>query len=145
MIIEIKDLMTPEITRKLAHLSTKGAEILAWQILKDSTPYTPALTGSFKNRATVKGNVIIYPGPYARYLWFGNRMVNSKTGKGPRWIPNVGWRWPKGAVLKPTSDPLHYSTGMHAYATDHWVEAAASNKANMEKWTKMVVELIKNG
>ena len=145
MIIDFEKMVSPAIERKLKYLSDKGAEILAWQILKDSQPYTPALTGSLQNRSTVQGNVIIYPGPYARYLWFGKRMVNSKTGKGPRWIPNVGYRWPKGAVLRPTSDPLHYTTGMHPYARDHWVEAAASDKANLEKWSKIIAELIEDG
>ena len=36
-------------------------------------------------------------------------MVNAATGKGPACIPNVGYRYPRGAQLKATSRPLTYT------------------------------------
>ncbi len=123
--------------------ATKLEQALAWQILKDTAAFLPALTGSFTQRSHVTGNRIIYPGPYARYLWHGVAMVNSKTGKGPRYIPEVGYRWPKGAILKPTTRPLKFNTAMHAKAQSHWMDA--SNAQNMEKWKRMGAKIYADG
>ena len=123
--------------------ATKLENALAWQIHKDTVPFVPALTGSFSNRSHVIGNRIIYPGPYARYLWHGVAMVNSKTGKGPRYIPEVGWRWPRGAILKPTSRPLKFNTSMHAEAQSHWMDA--SRARNMKRWAEMGARIYVNG
>ena len=46
--------------------------------------------------------------PYAKYLFYGKKMVNAKTGKGPRMIPGIGLRYKKGTVLKETSENLEY-------------------------------------
>ena len=123
--------------------ATKLENALAWQIHKDTVPFVPALTGSFSNRSHVIGNRIIYPGPYAGYLWRGVAMVNSKTGKGPRYIPEVGWRWPRGAILKPTSRPLKFNTSMHAEAQSHWMDA--SRARNMKRWAEMGARIYVNG
>lgn len=116
---------------------------LAWQILKDTDEFVPALTGSFAIISHVIGNVIVYPGPYARYLWHGKAMVNAATGKGPRYIPEVGWRWPKGAILKPTSRPLKFNTSVHAKAQSHWMDA--SRAKNMKKWERMGAKIYADG
>lgn len=121
----------------------KVENALAWQILKDTDEFVPALTGSFAIRSHVIGNVIVYPGPYANYLWHGVAMVNSKTGKGPRYIPEVGWRWPKGAILKPTSRPLKFNTSVHAKAQSHWMDA--SRAQNMERWKEIALKVYTNG
>ena len=123
--------------------ATRLENALAWQILKDTTEFVPALTGSFSTRSHVIANRIIYPGPYARYLWHGVAMVNSKTGKGPMYIPEVGYRWPRGAILKPTTRPLQFNTAMHAKAQSHWMDA--SRTQNMEKWKRMGAKIYANG
>lgn len=123
--------------------ATRLENALAWQIHKDTVPFVPALTGSFSNRSHVIGNRIVYPGPYARYLWHGVAMVNSKTGKGPRYIPEVGWRWPRGAILKPTDRPLKFNTSVHAEAQSHWMDA--SRTRNMKRWTEMGAKIYANG
>ena len=123
--------------------ATRLEKALAWQILKDTTEFLPALTGSFTIRSHVIGNRIVYPGPYARYLWHGVAMVNSKTGKGPMYIPEVGYRWPRGAILKPTTRPLKFNTAMHAKAQSHWMDA--STVQNMEKWKRMGAKIYANG
>ena len=127
----------------LSGRATKTEQALAWQILKDTDPFVPAKTLSFAHRAYVKGNYIIYSGPYARYLWYGKRMVNAATGKGPRYIPEVGWRWPKGAVLKPTDEPLNISTAVHKDATAMWVNA--SKARNMKKWAQIAARIYTDG
>lgn len=53
---------------------------------------------------------------YARYVYFGKKMVNEKTGKGPAMIYDeygneVGLRYPKGAKLKATDEDLNLNSG----------------------------------
>lgn len=127
----------------LSGRASKMEKALAWQIMKDTTEFVPALTGSLTTRSYVRGSSIVYPGPYARYLWYGKAMVNSATGKGPMFIPGVGYRWPKGAILMPTSRPLKFNTSMHAKAQDRWMEA--SKRQNMEKWEKIAARIYTDG
>ena len=123
--------------------ASKMEKALAWQIMKDTTEFQPALTGSFTIRTYVVGNRIVYPGPYARYLWHGKAMVNAATGKGPMYIPEVGYRWPRGAILKPTNRDLNFNTSMHAKAQSHWMDA--SRKQNMAKWKRIGAKVYTNG
>ncbi len=46
-------------------------------------------------------------GPYAHYQYVGKVRVNAKTGKGPAFIPGVGYRYKKGTVTKLTDRPLN--------------------------------------
>ena len=123
--------------------ATKLETVLAYQILKDTRPYVPALTMSLNQRSRVVGNLIVYPGPYARYLYYGHRMVNALTGRGPMKIPDVGYRWPRGAHLRPTAEPLHYNTSVHKDATAHWLEV--SKARNMRKWEAIAKKVYTDG
>ena len=91
-------------------------------VLRHMLPYMPMETGMFATKLTAvtSRTTITAHGPYARYLYYGNRMVNSKTGKGPAYIPGVGYRWPKGATLVPTSQPLNYTKTFHPLAGPFW-------------------------
>ena len=74
----------------------KAAEItMAKQIMTDTEPYVPALTGVFSNRTRTDGNEIVYTADQVWYLWYGKVMVNRDTGKGPMNIPGVGLRYKK--------------------------------------------------
>ena len=64
--------------------------------------------------------------PYAKYLFYGKKMVNAKTGKGPRMIPGVGLRYKKGAVLKATSADLKYNRTKNPNAGPRWDRALAA-------------------
>lgn len=57
---------------------------------------------------------------YARYLYFGNKMVDADTGKGPALIKDVGYRYRKGATLKVKQpvEKLNFQNGR----TDHWLD-----------------------
>lgn len=122
--------------------AAKQAEhAMAVQAAKDTEPYVPAMTKSLVNRTQVKGNRIIYPGPYARYLYYGKVMVNALTGKGPMVIPNVGPRYKKGTKLKPTNRDLDIKTTKHKNAQAHWFEA--SKAQNLEKWKRVAAGVIK--
>lgn len=125
---------------KLASASKRAEHAVAVQAAKDTEPYVPARTLSLANRTRVKDNLIIYPGPYARYLYYGKVMVNAATGKGPAFIPDVGYRYPKGARLKPTDRNLDIKTTVHKNAQSHWFEA--SKAENLDKWKRVAAEAI---
>ncbi len=57
---------------------------------------------------------------YARYLYMGIKMVDRETGKGPALIPDVGFRFRKGAKLKvkQPEEKLKFKNGRK----DHWLE-----------------------
>ena len=133
---------------KLSENCTKAEHNLAQQIMKDTAPFVPASgnAAGLTNRTYVAGNSIIYPGPYARYLYYGKVMVNRKTLKGPmHFIDKFGNEqiaFPKGSKLIPTDRDLHFSKHFHRQAQSHWFEA--SKAQNMEKWLKMADEEVKN-
>ena len=115
--------------------------ILAVQIMKDTRPFVPALTGSQVQRTHIDGgNTIVYEGPYARYLYYGVKMVDSITGRGPFYIEDVGFRYRRGATLIPTSIPLNYTKTMHPLAGPKWFER--SKAANLEKWVRVARKAI---
>ena len=58
--------------------------------------------------------------PYARYLHEGKVMVNAETGKGPAYIPGVGYRYRKGIALMATDRPLDISRAKNADAGPFW-------------------------
>ncbi len=122
---------------------SKASVLLANQVKKDTAPYVPMLTGSLNARAYVEGHTLIYPGPYARYLYAGKAMANAVTGKGPMYIPEVGYRWPKGATLAPTERDLVFTKDFHPKAQSHWFDA--SKKDNMQKWLRVAEKAVKNG
>ena len=111
----------------------KMMHIVTTQVKKDTLKYVPRQTGSLSQRAehmsertTVKGNKIIYPGPYARYLYFGKVMEGPLNG-------------PKHA----TDKDLVFSDKPHAKATAHWFEE--STKANIHTWRKVAKRAFLDG
>lgn len=131
-----------DLKRQIDIRANRAEKIVATQVMKDTEKYVPALTGSLSQRTHLEGSDIVYPGPYARYLYYGKRMVNSATGKGPAYIPGVGYRFPKGATLRPTNEDLNFSKSMHPLATSHWFEA--SKAMNLEKWIRVAGRAIEN-
>lgn len=83
-------------------------------------PYMPYRSGmQIKNRYLTADGVV-YNGPYARYLYYGKVMVDSETGKGPAHIPDVGYRFRRGAVLKATSRDLEFDKTKNPLAGAFW-------------------------
>lgn len=124
----------------LGNACSKVEAVVATQVLKDTSPFVPALTGSLNQRSHVEGNRVIYAGPYARYLYYGKVMVDSKTGKGPAYIPDVGYRFRRGATLVPTDRNLVFTKAMHGQAQSHWFEA--SKAINMKKWERIAQKAV---
>ena len=126
----------------VSQATSNANTILLSQVMKDTSPYVPFLTGSLNARTHVVGNTIIYPGPYARYLYYGKVMVDSVTGKGPAKIPEVGYRFRRGATLRPTGRNLTYTKDFHAKATARWFEV--SKARNLRKWERVLKGAITN-
>ena len=86
------------------------------------TKYMPFLTSvlSTKNKRVISPTAIEILGPYARYQYFGKVMVNAKTGKGPAFIPGIGFRFPYGSKLKATERDLEYDKSKNPRAGPFW-------------------------
>ena len=89
---------------------------------KRITRYMPFRTGalSTKLKYIKSPTEIEVVAPYARMMHYGKVMVNSKTGKGPAFIPGVGYRYKKGTILKATDRDLKYDTTKHPEAGPFW-------------------------
>lgn len=110
----------------IAEKCTRAERIVAEQVKKDTAPYVPWRTGSLTDRTRVEGNQIIYPGPYARFLYYGKVMVD----------PNTGSTWaPRGGTKVVTDRNLVFTTDFHPQAQAHWFEA--SKAQNEEKWLRV--------
>lgn len=118
--------------QKLAEASTKGEHAVAIQVQKDTSPYVPFLTGSLDQRTRVDGSQVIYPGPYARYLYYGKLMVDPETGSSYA---------TKGATKVLTDKNLVFNKASHANAQAHWFEA--SKAENLEKWIRVADKAVK--
>lgn len=118
---------------KVSSASDKAAHIVAMQVRKDTSPYVPALTGSLDKRTRVDGGEIIYPGSYARYLYFGKLMVDPATGSSYA---------QKGSTKVLTDKKLVFNKAMHGQAQSHWFEA--SKAENLEKWVRVADKAVKH-
>ena len=102
------------------------------QIEKDTAPFVPALTGSLTQRTRVDESFVIYPGPYARYLYYGKLMVDPETGS--PWAK-------KGATKVLTDRNLVFNHTVHPQAQSHWFEA--SKAQNLDKWIRVADKAVK--
>ena len=81
-------------------------------MLADSKLYMPLKTGSLQQRSYVaeSGRQVVFPGPYARYLYMGKVRGDPETGS--PWAR-------KGAVKVVTDRDLRFAAGV-----PHWAEVA---------------------
>lgn len=110
---------------------SRAEHVLAVQIEKDTAPFVPMLTDFLRTSTRVTWNEVIYPGPYARYLYYGKLYVDPLTGssyarKGVTKVPAV-----------PEKDLIFHRTG----TCSHWFEA--SKAQNMEKWVRVAEKAVK--
>ena len=109
---------------------SRAEHVLAVQVAKDTAPFVPMLTGSLRTLTRVTGNEVIYPGPYARYLYYGKLYVDPLTGssyarKGITKVPAV----------------LEKNLIFHRPGTcSHWFEA--SKAQNMERWVRVAEKAV---
>lgn len=118
---------------RLRTASEKAEHTVAIQVQKDTSPYVPALTGSLDQRTRVDGSEVIYPGPYARYLYHGKVMVDPETGSAYA---------QKGGTKVVTDKDLVFNKAMHSQAQAYWFEA--SKAENMDKWLRVADKAVKH-
>lgn len=127
------------VRRQLALACSKAEHELAVHVEKDTQPFVPALTGSLmvrtrihpEYRGEIVGNAIVYPGPYARYLYYGKLMVDPETGSS----------WAKKNATKVLTDRnLVFNRATNQQAQDHWCEA--SKAQNLEKWVRVAQKAV---
>ncbi len=141
--ISIRDDFSDALMKKLSQAGPRAAHALANQIAKDTEPFVPA-SGSqagLYNRVQVVDGTIIYPGPYARYLYHGKVMVF----KDPPYLRTINGKEVLshyGQHKHPIERPLEIKTHHHKDATDHWFEASKS--MNMDEWTRAAGRLVKD-
>ncbi|MEM5781253.1 MAG: minor capsid protein, partial [Lawsonibacter sp.] len=126
----------PKVTANL----NRAQKWLDNEILKDSAPYVPRITGALEHSGiagTVIGSgEIVYNSPYARYQYYGKVMVDPKTGKAAMYSPDYGF-WSRPGVKKvKTNRNLRFSTTAHSKACRKWFEAAKA--VNKNKWIRGV-------
>lgn len=111
----------------------QAAHTVAIQARKDTSPFVPALTGSLDARTQVEKSKIIYPGPYARYLYEGKLMVDPNTGSAYA---------TKGTTKVLTGKDLVFNRSMHGDAQAHWFDA--SKAQNLGKWIDVAKKAVKH-
>lgn len=142
MYIHIK-MLDDDFPERFEHACSQAEHLLAEQILKDTSPFVPFMTGSLDQRTkaehehmsdkaeVIDGNIIHYPGPYAKYLYYGKLMVD----------PNTGSSWAKAKATKVLTDKnLVFNTAYHALAQSHWMEA--STAVNKDKWARIAAKAV---
>lgn len=115
----------------------RANEVLAWQVVRDTEQYVPALTGALSGSVDVKTGdpaTITYRSPYARFLWEGKVMVDTKTGS--------AWAR-RGATKRATSKSLVFTKAMHGQAQSHWFDA--SKAVNLARWKEVYKEAYAHG
>lgn len=120
------------LAQALAVACTRAEHAVAVQVEKDTAPFVPALTGSLTQRTRVAGGAVIYPGPYARFLYYGKVMVDPATGSTYA---------PKGATKEVTPRSLTFSKSTHPQAQARWFEA--SKAVNRQKWIRVADKAVK--
>lgn len=116
----------------IAKACTRAEHVLAEQIEKDNQPFVPAFTELITQRTRVDGSAVIYPGPYARFLYYGKVMVDPNTGSTYA---------PKGGTKVLTDRNLVFSKAVHPQAQSHWFEA--SKAQNLDKWVRVADKAVK--
>lgn len=114
--------------------SSKAEHAVAEQIKKDTEPFVPAATERLSQKTKVIKNKVIYPGPYARFLYYGKLMVDPETGS----------PWASAGTKKVVTDKnLVFQKTVHAQAQSHWFEASMAQ--NINNWIRKAQEVISRG
>ena len=120
------------VKESVASACSRAEHTLAVQVKKDTEPFVPMLNGVLRGKTKVVGNLIVYDGPYARYLYYGKLYVDPLTGSsyardGVTKVPAV-----------PEKDLIFHKPG----TCSHWFEA--SKAQNLSKWLRVAEKAVKN-
>lgn len=129
---------------KKLHLEPGGAAQIALEnaVIKFSIPYCPHDQGVLEDSpftATPRGSgKVVYPGPYAHYLYFG--MVygpNIPVFEDDSGVP-TRWFSPPKQKKHPTGKSLTYKTDQNPNAGPFWIERMVADRR------KDLLEVVKN-
>lgn len=118
---------------KLKARVDRANEILANEAMKDTDKFVPKLSGALSGGARVSDGQIVYPGPYARYLYHGKLMVDPKTGSSYA---------RKGSTKTLTGKFINVAKS-NPMAQPEWFEV--SKGLNLEKWKRVFAKAVTNG
>lgn len=120
---------------KLTDGCSEAEHKVAIEARSDTSPYVPAsgAPAGLDARTRVDGSYIIYPGPYAHYLYVGKLRVDPETGSSYA---------PYGATKVLTDKDLVFSKAVHGQAQSHWFEA--SKAENLGKWVRVADKAVKD-
>lgn len=129
--ITVQTDLTAELAELLANRASNAEQVVAEQVRKDTSPYVPFLNGALDRGTKVVGNTVIYPGPYAQFLYYGKVMVD----------PDTGSAWARQDQRKVVTDRnLVFTKTFHPDAQSHWFEA--SKAQNKDKWIRMAQKAV---
>lgn len=130
---------------KKRHLEKDGLvqQAIDKAVIDWNLQYTPWETGSLAKSAyaatTIGSGKVVYPGPYARYLYYGEIMgPNIPVFEDDTGIPTQFFS-KKGEKKHLTGRPLTYSTDVNPLAGSFWFERMkADHKDDILKEAKSV-------
>lgn len=137
----IREDFTEELAKKLSAGASRVEEALANEAAKDTAKFVPFRNGRLSNGVKIHGGTIVYPGPYAHYLYEGVVYVDPVLHAAGFLTKEGGWKSRKGVTKVKTDRPLHISTHEHKDAQSHWFEA--SKAQNLEKWETFAGRMMK--
>lgn len=108
----------------------KANKELTKKVAKDTeSKFLPWLNGSLAKRTRIFDDKIVYPGPYAHYLWEGVVYVDPQTGAAGFRLPDGTWRARTGVKKVASGKALVFTKSS---AQPHWIEPAKAEF--MPKW-----------
>lgn len=93
--------------------------------------YMPFVTGALFKITQIQTDIrkpeIVTDAPQAKYLFYGKKMVDPKTGAAGFMTPE-GWRSRKDVPKVRTSTPLEYTKTKNPQAGSRWDKALSTNE-----------------
>ncbi len=118
-------------TQLMRQATPEAQRAVIVQMVKDTEPYVPARTKSLSLRTQINDDTIVYPGPYARFLYHGKVMIDPVTKS-----PYARY----GAHKIVTAKDLDMKKTVHAQATAFWYDYA--KRKNLQKWRNVMVKAV---
>ena len=119
----------------------KVQQFFANEVKRVSDNYVPMKDGALKNNVSIDtdGSGITYHSPYARYHWYGKKMVDPEYGVGAFYSEDYGY-WSRPGVKKQLTDiDLNY-TGAPMRGPKWALRAFADNKEALETAIEKYIE-----